>query len=158
MNLSKILSMSQSVHPQDMSHTQFPNDLENNPRQSSRTSLHRHPHTTVCVDFDGVIASYDGYRGRGSIGRAKPEGLELLHKLHQMGYYVVVLTARQELEIVGKWLVDNGVGFAKPTNTKQSAVAYIDDRAIEWNDDISRTVRKLKDLDKAYIRHIRPGA
>jgi hypothetical protein len=148
------------IKQEDLSHKKWPNDLENEPKQASQSSLHKHGHSTVCVDFDGVIASYDGYRGRGVIGKEIPEGLELLHQLNRMGYYIVVLTARQELEIVGKWLVDHGVGFAKPTNTKPPAVAYFDDRAlhVDWSKEtVANLLTQLKDLDKRHVRVLRPG-
>jgi hypothetical protein len=158
MNLATTMLFEAKIQQQDLSHQNFPNDLENQPRQVTRTVDHKHSHTTICVDFDGVIASYDGYRGRGWIGAPKPEGMELLHRLNQMGYYVVVLTARQELDLVGKWLQEHGVGFAVPTNTKPPAVAYIDDRAIEWKDDLSTVISKLKDLDNVKTRSPRSGA
>lgn len=159
MNLATTMMFGSDVLPQDTTHKAFPNDLNKNKRQETRTSLHRHGHHTVCVDFDGVIADYNGYMGRGWIGAPKPEGLELLNRLNQMGYIVVVLTARQELEIVGKWLVQHGVGFAQPTNTKPPAVAYFDDRAIAVDGDtpVENLLSQLKDLDKNWSRHPRPG-
>jgi hypothetical protein len=140
---------------QDTTNKAFPNDLDRNKRQDTRTSLHQHGHHVICVDFDGVIATYNGYMGRGVIGDPKPEGIELLNRLHSMGFIVLVLTARKELEIIGKWLVQHGVGFAQPTNTKPPAVAYIDDRAIFWDDNLISTLAKVKEFSKSWVRHPR---
>jgi len=109
---------------------------------------------TVCVDLDGVLAHYDGWKGIEHIG-APIEGALLFMQQLAHTYRVVVLTTRckeylnsstspagttdpdrrpadQLAAIVRRWLDEHGfpydeiyVGQGKPF-----AIAYIDDRAV----------------------------
>lgn len=86
----------------------------------------------VCFDFDGVLSKYDGWKGADSAGSAISKAVSLVKKLHSDGFTIVVLTARSKLSTVQKWLDAHGLSFAKATNTKPPAAAYIDDRAVRW--------------------------
>lgn len=86
----------------------------------------------VCFDFDGVLSKYDGWKGADSTGSAISKAVSLVKKLHSDGFKIVVLTARSKLSTVQKWLDAHGLSFAKATNTKPPAAAYIDDRAVRW--------------------------
>lgn len=97
---------------------------------------------TVCVDFDGVV--HQGPHGlpgmvRGTLVDGAKEGLQ---KLKDMGFRVVILTARVDLEAVRDWVKKQGLGnlVAEVTNRKPSASAYIDDRATHftgWKDAVT---------------------
>lgn len=90
-----------------------------------------YPHPTICVDLDGVLNLYDGYKGPEHFAEPRPGAREFLQSLKEGGYTVVVHTTRDR-DLVWSWLVDHdlrpfvyGVARYKPP-----AVAYIDDRAI----------------------------
>ena len=97
---------------------------------------------TVCVDLDGVLAEYDGWKGVDHIGKPIAGAQEFLRRLREK-YDVVIFTTRCNPEVnkpeaahllanrVRAWLdkhempyddVYHGVG-------KPIAAAYIDDNA-----------------------------
>ncbi len=95
----------------------------------------------VCVDFDGVLAFHSKPHMYDVIGRPLRPGFELVRDLHNKGYDVVVLTARDpsEHDAIWRWLNANNVGgvplakyISKVTNIKVPALKYYDDRAVLW--------------------------
>ncbi len=109
---------------------------------------------TVCLDLDGVLSIYDGWRGLDWIGEPYPGAVEFTRELAQTCKVVIYTTRcksyppdvpgpegkpepnRSEpyvlAQIVRKWLDKHGfsyheiyVGQGKPI-----AAAYVDDRAI----------------------------
>ena len=84
----------------------------------------------VAVDFDGTISDHEA--ATPGLGPPLPNGLAFLKELSKAGYTVHVLTARPDIPEVQQWLEQHGVGFAKATNTKPPAAAYVDDRAVNW--------------------------
>lgn len=111
---------------------------------------------TIAVDFDGVIHSYSRGWKDGSIYGPPVRGafgsLEYLMK-----HYAVFIFTSRDCKQVAEWLEDKG-GFTTETSVppdgfwnekgillvtmlKLPAVAYIDDRAIEfknWDDTLKR--------------------
>lgn len=95
-----------------------------------------HPLTTLAVDFDGVVHSYeDGWQG-GVIYGPPTEGCEAALRKLSLSYKLVIFTARHDLEAVHLWLVKEHLRqyFAEITNRKPAAVAYLDDRALKFID------------------------
>jgi hypothetical protein len=104
--------------------------------------MHIKAHSTIAVDFDGVIHKYgQGYKD-GSIYDYPVEGaFEAIGLLQRKGYKIVIFTARKELKAVFDWCELWGRGALKSTprvtNQKPPAICYIDDRAIRftnWQD------------------------
>lgn len=116
---------------------------------SERTRDERQPgamtmRRTICVDMDGVLASYrDGWQGVDTIGAPIPGAREFLHRLREH-YDVVIFTTRCNPEVnrpeqphllanrVRDWLDEHDMpydaiytGVGKPI-----AAAYVDDRAV----------------------------
>jgi hypothetical protein len=102
----------------------------------------------VCVDLDGVIASYKSWKGFGEIGSPLPGALEFITKLSTIAD-VVIFTSRCSLDPgadagtvvaspeelrghVVDWLRDHDFPFADVYigQGKPKAAAFIDDRAI----------------------------
>ena len=99
---------------------------------------------TICVDLDGVLAKYDGFKGVDNFGDPIPGARDFVDKLNEY-FEVIIYTARFSNEriettddvyrlknLIGEWLdkhdfeysdVFDGVG-------KPLAYAYIDDHAI----------------------------
>jgi len=102
---------------------------------------------SVCVDLDGVLAQYDGWKGVEHIGDPIPGAVQFTKKLQEVARVVIFTTrtnadpAIQErnesvemlTQRVRLWLDAHGfaydeiyVGQGKPL-----AAAYVDDRAVE---------------------------
>src|SRR5258708_2390703 len=92
----------------------------------------------LAVDFDGVIHKYSHGWMDGSCYDEPMEGaLEMIQKLMEAGYQIVVFTARQPQGDVKDWLEKYNFPVMDITNEKPMALAYIDDRAIRftnWRD------------------------
>jgi hydroxymethylpyrimidine pyrophosphatase-like HAD family hydrolase len=95
---------------------------------------------TIAVDFDGVIADYDGWEGQGSLGQPRKDVLEALTQLREEGWKIVVYSCRAATDI-DAYLVANGVPFDEinanssraTKGPKPSASVYWDDRAVRYS-------------------------
>jgi hypothetical protein len=109
---------------------------------------------TLAVDFDGVIANYDGWEGEGSFGEPRQDVIEALYRLKEEGWKIIVYSCRSADQII-PYLVSNSIPFDevnensndKTAGPKISATVYWDDRACYYSGDAS------KDLD--IIRNFR---
>lgn len=98
---------------------------------------------TICVDFDGVLNEYNGYE-EGDLGEPLTGSKEFIKELRKK-YKVVILTSRPKEQVSG-WLRNNGFPSMKVTNCKVPAVAYIDDRAIQFNGSYKKVISRLKNF------------
>lgn len=92
---------------------------------------------TICVDFDGVLNEYNGYE-EGNLGYPLSASKEFIRQLRKK-YKVVILTSRPKEQVID-WLNNNGFPSMEVTNRKIPAVAYIDDRAIQFNGSYIQTI------------------
>lgn len=111
---------------------------------------------TICVDFDGVLHSYELGWQDGRIYGTPIEGSEAALELLARTYRVVVFTARDDLEAVNRWLVKYGLAgwIYHVTNRKSGAVAYIDDRAIRfesWGQALRDFANAVPPPDDGYV-------
>jgi hypothetical protein len=98
---------------------------------------------TVCVDFDGVIAKNEGWKGVETFGDPIPGAKEFLENLAKV-YDVIIFTCRCTEGINGiekgnllanrvrEYLDEHGMTYHKIWNEqgKPIAKAYVDDRGI----------------------------
>lgn len=54
---------------------------------------------TICIDFDGVLATYDGWKGRGDIGEPISGASEATQTLKKEGYTIIVFTTRKSEDV-----------------------------------------------------------
>jgi len=103
----------------------------------------------ICFDFDGVIASYDGWKGFDVLGLPQQAVIETIRKLKTQGYGITILTTRLDTPTLRNWLKENDVPFDSinnnahnPPNTSQKPIyhAIIDDRAVCYNGQNSETL------------------
>lgn len=100
---------------------------------------------TICLDFDGVFNNYNGYdeEDLGTPREGIKEFLETLSK----DYTIEVCSVRRYTKIM-KWLHDHDLlkYVANVTRYKPIAVAYIDDRGLQFQGNYEETLKQLKDF------------
>lgn len=97
---------------------------------------------TVAVDFDGVLNEYRGFDEK-NLYTPRKGAKEFLETLTH-DYTVIVHTSRDRFKVeqwLRKYNLDKYV--RRVSNTKPPAVAYIDDRAINYDDDYMEVLKKL---------------
>ena len=101
---------------------------------------------TIAVDFDGTIASYKGFEGKGVFGEPVPGVKEALQFLIEKGYRIIIHTTRSETHSIKEYLNYHSIPFHfinfNPKNIdlgcslgKPLADVYVDDRAIQFKGD-----------------------
>ncbi len=99
---------------------------------------------TACLDFDGVMNVYTGWKGEEELFNPQPGLSEFLEKLSKMFDCLKIHTTRKP-ELVKAWLEKYGIlkYIAEVTNTKPPAVVYIDDRAVTFTGDFQQTLQQV---------------
>jgi adenylylsulfate kinase len=106
---------------------------------------------TIAVDFDGVIADYDGWKGYGVLGAPRRDVVEALRLLHAEGWKIIVHTTRGEAEISG-YLAAHGIPHHEvnrnsdyhTNGAKPVADVYWDDRAFRYSGDARRDILEIR--------------
>jgi hypothetical protein len=109
----------------------------------------------VLIDFDGPIHKYSKGFGNGEIYDEPTEGAKEFIDSIKEDYEIVIFTARGSSGDLGTitktdiayWLTDFGIHFDDISSEKSPAVAYIDDKAIEFKGDWDDVWPKFKALD-----------
>ena len=98
----------------------------------------------VCVDLDGVLNAFDGWKGADFFHPPRPGAREFLRALHGAGYRVVVFTVRWGPH-VENWLVQHSLSefVSQVTDKKPPAHVYVDDRAICFDGDFAGTLERI---------------
>jgi hypothetical protein len=99
---------------------------------------------TACVDFNGVLDTYTGWKGPDHLYPPREGVREFLEQLSAM-YTVVVLTTFDHRKVRG-WLRAHGLDglVSDVTNKKIPATVYIDDRAVRFDGDYGATLREVE--------------
>jgi ribonucleotide monophosphatase NagD (HAD superfamily) len=100
---------------------------------------------TVCVDLDGVLNLYDGFRGVEHFAEPRLGAAEFLDAIRVRGYKIAVLTTRKRTDVID-WLARVGLldKIDTVTNEKVPALVYIDDRALCFRGDFDDALEQLK--------------
>lgn len=106
---------------------------------------------TLAVDFDGVIAKYDGWKGTGVFGAPRPDVVGVLRTLRSEGWKIVIHTTRGEEEITD-YLVRHDIPYDEinrnsdyqTKGVKPVADVYWDDRAVCYSGDASRDLKTIR--------------
>ena len=108
----------------------------------------------VAIDFDGTIAHYDGFKGKGVFGKPVDGVKDALAFIRKCGWVVMIYTTRLEVHQIKEYLGEHKIPYDyinyNPNNTKYMlhpakmvANAYIDDRAVPFNGDWADVVHRL---------------
>lgn len=101
----------------------------------------------ICIDFDGVLAKYDGRQDINHYGEPLSGAKEFLDKIKSAGLDFVIFTTRNSEKIM-EWCKKHN--FPKPrevTNQKIPAPVYIDDRVIKFDGNFSNLLSDLKNFN-----------
>jgi hypothetical protein len=106
---------------------------------------------TIAVDFDGVIAEHEGWKGRGVLGLPRKDVLAALQELHAEGWKIVIHTTRGEAEI-GDYLVQHKIPHHEinrnsdyeTLGVKPVADVYWDDRALFYSGDARKDLQQIR--------------
>lgn len=96
----------------------------------------------VCVDFDGVLNEYKGWKGEAVLYNPRSNAKKFLQELEK-DYNIIIFTTR-DADNVKEWMDLYEMPYDKITNKKEGAIAYIDDRAIRFNGSYSNCLYDLK--------------
>jgi adenylylsulfate kinase len=108
---------------------------------------------TIAVDFDGVIADYDGWDGTGALGLPRPDVVEALKILRNEGWKIVVYSCRSSAEIT-PYLMENSIPFdeinqnssCSTGGVKPVATVYWDDRACQYSGDARKDLEMIRNF------------
>lgn len=95
---------------------------------------------TIAVDFDGVIAEYDGWKGANVLGEPRQDVIEAIRTLRLEGWKIVIHTTRGADEIAG-YLAERQIPYDeinrnsdyRTQGVKPVADVYWDDRALRYS-------------------------
>lgn len=90
---------------------------------------------TICLDFDGVLARYSGFKGKQSIGDPIDGSIAFTRQLHQTCKIVIYsgrIQSEEDRDAVETWLKRHRYAFDEihTGGHKPRAHAYVDDRAV----------------------------
>ncbi len=106
---------------------------------------------TIAVDFHGVIAEYNGWKGKGALGLPRKDVIRALHELHAEGWKIAIHTTRGEQELrpylVHHWIPHDEINRNSDYRTlgvKPVADVYWDDRAFFYSGDARRDISPIR--------------
>jgi hypothetical protein len=100
----------------------------------------------VCVDLNGVLDAYTGWKGPSHFDPPRPGARAFLEALRARGFDVVIFTTRYEAD-VWAWARAHRLDdlIAAVTDRKPPAHVFVDDRAVCFRGDFEAT---LRDIDR----------
>jgi hypothetical protein len=100
---------------------------------------------TVCLDFDGVLNNYTGWKGKDHLGEPKEGIKKFLEELSKKFDKIIIETTRDKLA-VAVWLKKHGLSkyIINIYDKKPIATVYIDDRAIKFNGNFKYALKELE--------------
>ncbi|SRR5581483_2901403 len=98
----------------------------------------------ICVDLDGVLNDFDGWKGADYFHPPRPGAREFLERLQAAGYRVIVFTVRWAPH-VEEWLERHDMlrYVSAVTDKKPAAHVYVDDRAICFRGDFQSALQEI---------------
>jgi adenylylsulfate kinase len=106
---------------------------------------------TIAVDFDGVVAEYDGWKGAAVLGSPRKDVLRALHTLRSEGWKIIIHTTRSASEI-SEYLVLHNIphdeinqnSSYQNAGPKPVATVYWDDRALRYSGDALEDLKQIR--------------
>lgn len=106
---------------------------------------------SIAVDFDGVVAEYDGWKGAAVIGSPRTDVVEVLQTLRSEGWKIIIHTTRSASEIC-EYLVAHNIphdeinqnSSYQNAGPKPVATIYWDDRALRYSGDAFADLKQIR--------------
>ena len=98
----------------------------------------------ACVDLNGVLDAYTGWKGADHFDPPRPGAREFLDALRARGFRIVIFTTRWP-DDVWRWLREYELEtlVTDVTDRKPAAHVFVDDRAVCFKGDFSATLREI---------------
>jgi beta-phosphoglucomutase-like phosphatase (HAD superfamily) len=114
------------------------------PQQASKMELDNPQKPIVCVDLNGVLDAYTGWKHADHWDSPRPGAEAFLRALTERGFDVVVFTTRHHAQ-VRRWLQQHGLlaYVSGVTRRKPPAHVFVDDRAVCFRGDFDETLDKI---------------
>lgn len=109
----------------------------------------------ICVDFDGVLNDYEGWRGPNYMYYPRQGAAEFLGLL-QENYTVGIFSTRDPWRL-REWLEYYHIPYDKIVSQKVPAVAYIDDRALRFDGNYHKVLYELRDFKTHWEKKYHDG-
>ena len=118
--------------------------MEDVARRLRRAELDNPAQPLVCVDLNGVLDSYTGWRSPDHWDAPRPGARQFLRSLEAHGFDVVVFTTRHSVG-VRRWLREHGLlpHVSAITSRKPPAHVFVDDRAVCFRGDFGATLEHV---------------
>jgi hypothetical protein len=108
---------------------------------------------TIAVDFDGVLAEYDGWKGAETLGAPRGDVVNALRILRLEGWKIVVHTTRSEEQIapyLRRYAIPydeiNRNSAYQNSGNKPVATVYWDDRALRYSGDAMADLNSIRNF------------
>lgn len=103
----------------------------------------------LIIDLDGTICSEERTFSR-SMAVPKEHSVETINRLYDKGHTIIIYSARtwMEYEMTVDWLTKHGIKFHQLILGKPIGDFWIDDRAIQFQDNWNEIDEKLKKHEK----------
>jgi hypothetical protein len=125
----------------------FPeNEVTVNGMEDMCYSCYKARKPNICIDFDGVLAQYSGWKGPDCLGDPMPGALDFVKRLKER-FNVIILSTRNE-ECIKVWCDDHGFTeyIAYITDHKLPATVYVDDRAVQFSGNFTQTLVEVENF------------
>ena len=108
---------------------------------------------TVCLDFDGVVHSYQsGWQGAGVVADPPIHKVDQSIRKLRQDFRVVIHSARcNTLEgrtAIANWLAKHNIAVDEICEHKPPSHVYVDDRAVAFTGDWDQTIADIKNFRK----------
>jgi len=98
----------------------------------------------ACVDLNGVLDAFTGWKGASNFDPPRPGARGFLEALAARGYQIVIFTTRHPAG-VWQWLAEYDLQdlVADVTDRKPPAHVFVDDRAVCFRGDFAATLAEI---------------
>jgi len=113
-------------------------------RQARKVDLENPQRPLVCVDLNGVLDAYTGWKHADHWDAPRAGAQEFLRALTERGFDIVVFTTRHHAQ-VRRWLRQHDLltYVSAVTRKKPPAHVFVDDRAVCFRGDFQDTLEKI---------------